>query len=99
MSKPSDDLQDTLRIFAMLGAMSAGTTHGRVAVMPGKKFLGAMPAADEAGLTAARADADPTFALMRSMFIHGFVDVVSYGELITDGDGCVLSFTPKGVPR
>lgn len=99
MPKPSDDPQETLRIFAMLGAMTAGATHGRVAVMPGKKFLGAMPAADEAGLTAARAVADQTFAMMRSMFIHGFVGVVSKGELVTDLDGYVLSFTPKGAPR
>lgn len=83
-------------VFAALGAMVSGKNHARAATRAvGRVFLGAMPEADALGLTAEKENEDPEYRLLRSMFIHGYVDYLKRGTLRLDREGRVASFTLK----
>lgn len=78
--------------FAMLGAYHSGQGHAAQDTRVGAKFRGAMGAAREIGITREKADNDPHWRAVYSLFLSGYLDYLKAGEIYTDENGVVVQF-------
>lgn len=78
--------------FAMLGAYHSGQGHAAQDTRVGAKFRGSMPAAAAVGITRSKADSDPHWRAIYSMFTSGYLDYLKGGDLYTNDEGIVVQF-------
>lgn len=84
----------TILIFALMGAMQSGSVHGRNDTKAGNKFRGAFAAADEVGLT----DQEHLKPL-RNVFVHGYLESLPVGGVTVDENGLVVTEKPEPESR
>lgn len=81
-----------LMSFAMFGAYHSGQGHAAQDTRVGAKFRGSMGAAHDVGITRAKADTDPAWRSIYSLFTAGYLDYLKAGDLYTDENGNVVQF-------